>query len=102
MIAMKIFRRSPVVAVSLGVLAATSIACAHGPAPVETRRSEKAAAPEKIFVTGSHIARRVDPTSGLPLTTSSVRIYSREQLVDTGRQGNLDAALRAATPLVSP
>lgn len=92
----------PLVALSLGVLAASSIACAHAPARVEADRGEKAAAPEKVFVTGSHIAQRVDPATGLPLTISPVRIYDREQLIDTGRQGSLDAALQAAVPAVSP
>jgi hypothetical protein len=94
-------RRGSLAAVSLSVLAATSIACAHVPAPVEAQRSEKAAAPEKVFVTGSHIAQRVDPILGMPLTTSPVRIYSRNQLLDTGRQGNLGAALQAVDPSLS-
>ena len=97
---MKISRLS-LAAVSLGVLAATSIACAHAPAPVEAQRSEKTIAPEKVFVTGSHIAQRVDATTGMPLTTSPVRIYSRNQLLDTGRQGNLAAAMRAVDPSIS-
>jgi len=100
MLAMKSHRGS-LVSVSLGVLAATSIACAHAPAPVEAQRSEKAAAPEKVFVTGSHISQRVDPRLGMPLTTSPVRIYSRNQLLDTGRQGNLGDALRAVDPSIS-
>jgi hypothetical protein len=94
-------RRGSLVAVSLGVLAATSIACAHAPAPVAARRSEKPADHEKVFVTGSHIAQRVDSTMGIPMTTSPVRIYSRNQLLDTGRQGSLGAALRAVDPSVS-
>ena len=98
---MKIRRRS-LGAVSLGVLTATSIACAHAPVPVEARRTEKAAAPEKVFVTGSHVAQRVDPTTGMPLTTSTVRIYSRNQLVETGRQTDMGAALRAADPSLTP
>jgi len=53
-------------------------------------------------VTGSHIAQRVDPTTGMPLTISPVRIYSRNQLLDTGRQGNLAAAMRAVDPSISP
>ena len=101
MLAMKI-RRPSLAAVSLGVLAASSIACAHAPAPVEARRTEKAAAPEKVFVTGSHVAQRVDPTTGMPLTTSTVRIYSRNQLVETGRQTDMGAALRAADPSLTP
>ena len=86
-------RRPSLAVVSLGVLAASSIACAHAPAPVEAQRSEKATAPEKVFVTGSHVAQRVDPTTGMPLTTSTVRIYSRNQLVETGRQADMGAAL---------
>lgn len=80
----------------LAVLTATTIACAH--APAAATREEKAPAAERVFVTGSHIRQRVDPSTGTVLTTSPVRIYSREQLDGTGRQFDLAAALRVLSP----
>ena len=74
------------------------VACAHAPAPMEAQGGQKAAPPEQIFVTGSHIRQRVDPSSGMPMTTSPVRIYSREQIIGTGREGDLRAALGALDP----
>ena len=91
------WNRSLMVAL-LGALA--GMACAHAQPAGETKA--KAAAPEKVFVTGSHIAQRVDPTTGLPFTTSPVRFYSREQLLGTGRQANLSAALGTIDPSISP
>jgi hypothetical protein len=69
-------------------------ACAHAPAS----SAAKSAQAEKIFVTGSHIPQRIDSASGLPRTISPVRIYSREQIDQTGRQPDLRAALRELDP----
>jgi len=77
------------------------VACAHAPAPMEAQGGQKAAPPEQIFVTGSHIRQRVDPSSGMPMTTSPVRIYSRDQVIGTGREGDLGAALRSLDPDLS-
>jgi len=87
---------------SLGALTGLQIACAHAPARVEDQAPAKAATPQKVFVTGSHVAQRVDPSSGLPATTSPVRIYSRTEIDDTGRQTDLGAALRTLDPSITP
>ena len=71
-------------------------ACAHAPASGGAR-------PEpRVFVTGSHIAQRLDPRTGEPQMASPVRIYSREQLLGTGRQFDLGQALRTVDPGISP
>ena len=67
---------------------ALASACAHSQA------TEKAPARDRVYVTGSHIPVAVDPETGLPRSTiSPVRIYSRDRLMDTGRGGDLNAAL---------
>lgn len=81
---------------SLCAAALLGSACAHAPA---TQPAKPKA--EKVFVTGSHIAQRVDE-NGQPRTTSAVRIYSREQLAGTGRQGDLNQALRTLDPGLGP
>lgn len=95
---MKIDWRSPV----LGILTAMALACAHAPAPANGEGAAKSAAYEKVFVTGSHIPQRVDPSSGAPQSISPMRIYSREQLTATGRSYDLRAALGDLDPAVSP
>jgi len=69
---------------------------------VSKTESRPSARPEKVFVTGSHIAQRVDPGSAEPQTTSSLRVYSREQLLGTGRPGDLRQALRTLDPSLTP
>jgi len=83
------------------LLGTALVACAHAPAPMETQGGQKTAPPEQIFVTGSHIRQRVDPSSGLPVTTSPVKIYSRDQVIGTGREGDLGAALQTLDPGLS-
>jgi hypothetical protein len=78
----------------LVVLTAMGAACAHAPAA----RERKAAGPEMVFVTGSHIRQPVDPATGAVRSTYPIRIYSREQLDGTGRQSDLSAALRMLSP----
>ncbi len=85
----------------LGVLTVMGFACAHAPASSAAqgaRGAAQGAQAEKVFVTGSHIPRRVDLTSSVPQTISPVRIYSREQIDGTGRQYDLRAALRELDP----
>ena len=96
----------------IGALAWMQVACAHAPASmedqaqapgrVEGQAQAKNAPPQRVFVTGSHIAQRVDPSTGLPMTTSPVRIYTRGQIDDTGRQTDLGAALRTLDPSITP
>jgi hypothetical protein len=88
-------------AVSLSALALLGGACAHVPATTDEGKPA-VARPEKVFVTGSHIAQRVDPRTGEARTDPSLRIYSREQLLGTGRQGDLGDALRTLDPGLSP
>jgi hypothetical protein len=78
----------------LGVLTVMGFACAHAPASSAAKGGQA----EKIFITGSHIPQRIDSTSGLPRTISPVRIYSREQIDQTGRQYDVRAALRELDP----
>jgi hypothetical protein len=78
----------------LFVLAA---ACAH----VDTAASPHQSASKpaaRMLVTGSRIPRPIDPATGQPQTTDSVRIYSRDRLADTGRNSNLADALRVLDP----
>jgi hydrogenase/urease accessory protein HupE len=94
-VAMRPCLRSLVGASVIG-LAGLAVGCAHAPAgPAE----EKAA--ERVFVTGSHIARKVDSRTGIPLTTSPVRVYTRNQIDDTGRPYDMRAALRTLDPSLS-
>ena len=53
---------------------------------------------ERVLVTGSHIPRTVEMRSGLANTISPVRIYTRDQLSDTGRFYDPATALRALDP----
>ena len=69
--------------------------CAHtSSAP----KAEQGAAPQKVVVTGSRIARTVDAHTGLAATISPVSIYTREQIDGTGRSYDTDAALRVLDP----
>jgi hypothetical protein len=80
---------------ALGIVIGLQAACAHVQTPGDSKN------PEKTFVTGSHVAQRVDPASGMPKTMSPVGIYSRNQLDQTGRQYDLAGALRELDPSVS-
>jgi hypothetical protein len=77
-------------------LIALAAGCAHTSAsPLAKEEKPKM---ERVLVTGSHIPRTVDMRSGLPSTISPVRIYTRNQLNDTGRAHDAGAALRALDP----
>lgn len=88
----------------LTVLAAAGLACAHAPASTSVAKTSTAATAAKVeknqrvVVTGSHIPARVDPVTGLPQTTSPVKVYSRQQIDDTGRPNDLNATLRNLDP----
>jgi hypothetical protein len=84
------------VGASLIALAGVATGCAHTPA--SGLAQEETPKTEKILVTGSHIPRTVDQRTGLPATISPVRIYTRNQLNDTGRAYDAGAALRALDP----
>jgi hypothetical protein len=54
---------------------------------------------EPVLLTGSRIPQAVDVQSQRPATVSPVRVYSREDLEQTGRVG-VAAGLRAIDPSV--
>jgi len=85
---------------ALGALIGMQLACAHAPAQSEGKST--AAVSDKVFVTGSHIPVHVDAKTGMPVTISPVRIYSRDQLLGTGRESNLRAAIGTLDPSVGP
>jgi len=87
----------PLLAASFGLSMAAG--CAHAPGD---RAAVKSARPEMMIVTGSHIPQRVDPVSGLPASFSPVRVFSRQQLGETGRQYNTSIALRELDPSLGP
>jgi hypothetical protein len=84
------------VGASLIALVGVATGCAHTPASPVTNDAKPGTA--KVLVTGSRIPRTVDARTGLPSTISPVRIYTREQLGDTGRAYDAGAALRALDP----
>ena len=84
------------VGASLIVLIGLATSCAHTPAsPIANDEKPKM---ERVLVTGSRIPRTVDARTGLPSTISPVRIYTRNQLSETGRPYDPAAALRALDP----
>lgn len=72
-------------------------ACAHARAAADATPPEKGPN-ARVFLTGSRIARPVDPVTGLPMTFDPVRIYSRDRLDQSGHGPDLRAALRALDP----
>ena len=87
----------PLLTASFGFI--MTAGCAHAPGD---RAALKVAKAETTIVTGSHIPQRVDPVSGLPASFSSVRIYGRQQLGETGRGYDTSAALRELDPSLGP
>jgi hypothetical protein len=85
------------VGASLIAMVGVTAGCAHTAASPNAN-DEKPKKMERVLVTGSRIPRTVDPRSGLPSTFSPVRIYTRDQLSDTGRANDPHAALRALDP----
>jgi hypothetical protein len=77
----------------IALLFVLAAACAH----VDTTSSGKKPA-ARMLVTGSRIPRPVDPATGQPQTTDSVRIYTRDRFAGTGRNSNLADALRVLDP----
>jgi hypothetical protein len=77
-----------------GILTILGAACAHAPASGDAHALKM----EPVFVTGSHLRQRADVvTGGLP-SMSPMRVYSREELWETGRQGDLQSALKSLDP----
>jgi hypothetical protein len=90
------------------VLAPLALACAHAPAerlsPAgdalgrPTAAAGDAAAPGRVYVTGSRLPQFVDRRTGRPVTTSPVEIYTREDLLRTGVPTDVNAALYRLQP----
>ena len=77
-----------------GILTVLGAACAHAPASGDAQALKM----EPVFVTGSHLRQRTDVTAnGLP-SMSPMRVITREELWGTGRQGNLESALKSLDP----
>jgi hypothetical protein len=86
------------VATAFGTAVALTAACAH-----DTQGTARAPGVERttapVFVTGSRLPQRVSDACRVnPATVDLVRIYCREELDRTGRDGDLGAALRALDP----
>lgn len=88
--------------------AALALACAHAPAGglaaggTAAGAPDRAPAPERVLVTGSHIPQRVDPRTGRALTASPVQVYTREDLARAGLAGDTAAALMRLDPSLRP
>lgn len=82
---------------SWAALALAGLGCAHVAAPSATPGADKAPAPARVVITGSRLPQAVDAETGLPSTTSPVRIYTRDQLLGTGQAG-LGAAIGSLDP----
>jgi len=78
-----------------GALAAliAMLGCAHA-------STEKPEVADRVFLTGSHIPVRIDPKNGMPVTTSPVQIYSRDQITGTGSP-DMGRALLTLDPSVT-
>ncbi|GEJ59248.1 hypothetical protein [Anaeromyxobacter diazotrophicus] len=86
---------------AFGAVVALTAACAH-----DTQATARAPAVERtsapVFVTGSRLPQ---PGSGACqptlATTDPLRVYCREKLDQTGRDGDLGATLRALDPSIT-
>jgi hypothetical protein len=83
----------------LGALAASAAVLSTGCAHVQPVAQEEAQ-PTHMVVTGSRIPQRVDPRTGQVSSVSPVQVFTRDDLMRTGRGGNLAAALGALAPAV--
>jgi hypothetical protein len=73
-------------------------ACASTPTPGPGASVSLATpAPQRAYVTGSHVALPVDPHTGLPESASPLQIVTHDDL-DRSGQTNLGAALRELVP----
>lgn len=79
-------RNDAFVAVSFVILMVTG--CAHAPAPLREPMARTA------LVTGSRIPQPLDAEERLSSSSSPVRVYSRQQMIETGRQFDTASALR--------
>ena len=91
-------RRLSRLLVGAPLVALLGIGCAH---TSNAAKAEDKAATQKVVVTGSHIPRPVDLSTGLPATIAPTRVYTRQQLSDTGRSFDMGAALRTLDPSVT-
>jgi hypothetical protein len=85
------------------------LGCAHAgagpraPEPQVASRAEQPTPerPVRVTVTGSRIPYHVDRGSNELPTDAPVRVYTRDSLNTTGRDGNVGDALRALDPSVT-
>lgn len=75
-----------------GALVLSAAGCAHAPSSGAVFETRDEPAP-RMMVTGSRIARPVDPRTGEPATISPVRIYTRDDIRATGSEAELGTAL---------
>ncbi len=57
--------------------------------------------PVRVMVTGSRLPYYVQPGSNALPTYSEVRVYTRDELLSTGRDGDLGGALQALDPSIT-
>ncbi len=81
----------------LGALAAFVVLLSAGCAHVQPVAQEETQ-PTRMMVTGSRIPQRIDPRTGQVSSVSSLQIFTRDDLMRTGRGGNLAAALGSLEP----
>jgi hypothetical protein len=80
------------------LVASVLTACATTPTPgAGAATSAATPPPQRVFVTGSHVALPVDPNTGIPETASPLQIVTQDDLNRSG-QISLGAALRALVP----
>ena len=76
-----------------GFVALLSAGCAHVQ-PVAQEETQ----PTRMVVTGSRIPQHYDPRTRTVSSVSPVQVLTRDDLMRTGRAGNLAAALSALEP----
>jgi hypothetical protein len=85
-------------AIAALLVSAVLTACASTPTPgAGAAASAATPLPQRVYVTGSHIAQPVDPHTGLPETASPLQIVTQD---DLNRSGHIDlgSALRELVP----
>ena len=80
----------------LAAAAALAAGCAH----TSTAAAPAPAVPEQATMTGSRVAQPVDPVTGRPTSPSPLRVYSSEDLANTGRT-DIGSAVKELDPAAS-
>ncbi len=82
-----------------GAFAATASKSVDEPATAGPQANSKK--PVRVMVTGSRLPYYVQPGSNALPTYSEVRVYTRDELLSTGRDGDLGGALQALDPSIT-